>query len=413
LPFRVLHVLDHSVPVMDGYSHRSHSLIGAQRDMGFLPSVVTGPLHNLDDPKACEADIDGVRYYRTPEDAGFYWNAVRRRRPLLREWSVVRLLERRILFLLTHGEFDLVHAHSPALCGLAAARAAEALSLPFVYEIRSFWEDGVDQSTSSLRYQFTRGLETRVVKRAHAVVGIATPILRDIAARGIPESQLFLVPNGVDSARFIPRARDNDLAAQLGVTDVPTLGFIGTFFPWEGVPWLVEAASALHRKGLHFRLLIVGDGADAAAVRAAIQQQGAAGFVTYVGRVSHEEVERYYSLMDVLVYPRRRLRITEAVTPLKPLEAMALGKAILGSNVGGIRELIDPENTGILFEPGDIEDFCRQAERLLSDPDLRQRLGQQARTKVREEKDWKMVARLYEPAYAAAREGAKRSGPPR
>lgn len=413
MPFRVLHVLDHSVPVMDGYSHRSHSLISAQRDMGFLPSVVTGPLHNLDNPQACEADIDGVHYYRTPEDADFYWNAVRRRRPLFREWSVVRLLERRILSLLTDGAFDLVHAHSPALCGLAAARAAKALSLPFVYEIRSFWEDGVDQSTSSLRYQLTRGLETRVVKRAHAVVGIATPILRDIAARGIPESQLFLVPNGVDSARFIPRARDNDLAAQFGATDVPTLGFIGTFFPWEGVPWLVEAASALNRKGLHFRLLIVGDGADTGAIRAAIQQQGAADFVTYVGRVSHEEVERYYSLMDVLVYPRRRLRITEAVTPLKPLEAMALGKAILGSNVGGIRELIDPENTGILFEPGDIEDFCRQAERLLSDPDLRRKLGQQARTKVREEKDWKMVARLYEPAYAAARESAKKSGSPR
>ncbi len=413
MPLRVLHVLDHSVPVLDGYSHRSRSLISALRDMGFLPTVVTGPLHNLDDPKASEADIDGVHYYRTPEDASFYWNAVRRRRPFLREWAVVRLLELRILSLLAGGEFDLVHAHSPALCGLAAARAAQARSLPFVYEIRSFWEDGVVQSTSSVRYRLARGLETRVVKRADAVVGIATPILRDIAARGIPESQLFLVPNGVDSARFLPRARDNDLAAELGVTDFPTLGFIGTFFPWEGVAWLVDAASALHRRGVRFKLLIVGDGADAEPVRAAIQKQDAGSFVTYVGRVSHEEVERFYSLMDVLVYPRRRLRITEAVTPLKPLEAMALGKAILGSNVGGIRELIDAENTGILFEPEDIGDFCRQAERLLSDPALRQKLGHQARTRACEEKDWKMIARLYEPVYAAARENAARSGSPK
>jgi glycosyltransferase involved in cell wall biosynthesis len=280
--------------------------------------------------------------------------------------------------------------------------------LPFVYEIRSFWEDGIDQSTASLRYRLARGLETRVVKRADAVVGIAKPILRDIAARGISESRLFHVPNGVDSARFNPRSRDNDLAAQLGVTGVPTLGFIGTFFPWEGVAWLVGAASALHRRGVYFKLLIVGDGADAEAVRAAIQEQNAGDFVSYLGRVSHEEVERYYSLMDVLIYPRRRLRITEAVTPLKPLEAMALGKAILGSNVGGIRELIDAEMTGILFEPGDIEDFCRQSERLLKDPALRQKLGHQARTKACEEKDWKTVVRLYEPAYAAARVNAKR-----
>jgi len=377
--------------------------------MSFLPTVVTGPLHNLDDANASEMDIDGVRYYRTPENSGFYWHALRRRYPFLREWSVIRLLEGRINSLLEGDAFDLVHAHSPALCGLAAARAAKKYSLPFVYEIRSFWEDGVDQSTSSLRYRLARGLETSVVKRADAVIGIAKPILRDIAARGIPESRLFHVPNGVDSTRFVPRPLDNDLAARLGVTGIPTLGFIGTFFPWEGIAWLVDAACALHRRGVHFKLLIVGDGADAEAVRAAIQKKDAGGFVNYVGRVSHEEVARYYSVMDVLVYPRRRLRITEAVTPLKPLEAMALGKAILGSNVGGIRELIDAEKTGILFEPEDIEDFCRQAGRLLNDPTLRHQLGQQARTKACEEKDWKTVARLYEPAYAAARENCKRS----
>jgi len=401
-------VLDHSVPVLDGYSHRSRSIIGAQRALGFLPTVVTGPLHNLDDPNASEIEVDTVHYYRIPENAGFYWNSVRSRRPFLREWSVVRLLERRISSLLDSGEFDLVHAHSPALCGLAGARAAKTHNLPFVYEIRSFWEDGVDQSTTSLRYRLARGLETRVVKRADAVVGIAKPILRDIAARGVAESRLFHVPNGVDSARFNPRPRDNDLAAQLGLAGIPILGFIGTFFPWEGVAWLVGAASALHRRGVCFKLLIVGDGADTAAVRAAIQEQNAGDFVRYLGRVSHEEVERYYSLMDVLIYPRRRLRITEAVTPLKPLEAMALGKAILGSNVGGIRELIDAELTGILFEPGDIEDFCRQSERLLKDPALRQKLGQQARTKACEEKDWKTVAQLYEPAYAAARANARK-----
>jgi glycosyltransferase involved in cell wall biosynthesis len=305
-------------------------------------------------------------------------------------------------------EFDLVHAHSPALCGVAAARAARGHALPFVYEIRSFWEDGVDQSTKSLRYQLARYLETSVVKRADSVVGIAKPILQDIAGRGVDASRLFHVPNGVDSGRFKPRPRDESLAAQLHVRESPTLGFIGTFFPWEGVAWLVKAATALHRRGVRFKLLIVGDGAEAHAVRAAIQEQDAGDFVSYLGRVSHEEVERYYSVIDVLVYPRHRLRITEAVTPLKPLEAMALGKAILGSNVGGIRELIDPDMTGILFEPGDIEDFCRKSERLLVDPALRRKLGQQARIKACEEKDWKTVARLYEPAYASAKENAAR-----
>jgi len=406
LSLRVLHVLDHSVPVLDGYSQRSRSLIAAQKTLGFFPSVVTGPLHNLDDASASEMDIDSVRYYRTPEDSGFFWDSIRRRRPFFREWSVVRLLERRISGILSNHGFDLVHAHSPALCGLAAARAAKTYRLPFVYEIRSFWEDGVDQSTKSPRYRLARGLETSVVKRADAIVGIAGPILRDIASRGISESRLFHVPNGVDSSRFVPRARDTALAAQLGVSDVPTIGFIGTFFPWEGVSWLVHAAATLNSKGVPFKLLLVGDGADAEAVRAAIRETNAGNFVSYLGRVPHDDIERYYSVMDVLVYPRRRLRITEAVTPLKPLEAMALGKAVLGSNVGGIRELVDPEKTAVLFEAGDIEDFCRAATRLLSNPSLRDQLGRQARETVCKEKDWKTVANLYRRAYQVAIENA-------
>jgi glycogen(starch) synthase len=408
LPLRVLHVLDHSVPVLDGYSHRSRSLIAAQKALGFQPTVLTGPLHNMDDPSASELDMDSVHYYRTPHDGGLWGNAIRRRRPVLREWSVVRLLRRRIASLLETQPFDLVHAHSPALCGLAAAQAAHSRRLPFVYEIRSFWEDGVDQSPASLRYRLARALETRVVRRADAVVGIAKPILQDIVSRGVPESRLFHVPNGVNSSRFVPRARDQALAEQLGVAGLPTLGFIGTFFPWEGVAWLVNAASTLHAKGVRFKLLVVGDGAEAEAVRAAIKEKDACSYVNYIGRVPHEEVERYYSVMDVLVYPRHRLRITEKVTPLKPLEAMALGKAILGSNVGGIRELVDPGKTAVLFDADDVADFCAKATSLLNDSSLRDQLGRQAREKACKEKDWKTLAALYEPAYATALEGTKK-----
>jgi PEP-CTERM/exosortase A-associated glycosyltransferase len=395
-------VLDHSWPVLDGYSRRSRSIIAAQKCLGFNPVVLTGPLHNLDDPAAAEIDLDTVHYFRVPNHSGIFWQAIRRRWPLFREAAVVLLLEKRIRSLLLSGNIDVVHAHSPALCGLAAARVARERHLPFVYEIRSFWEDGMAQSPSSLRYRLARSLETYIVMRADAVVGIAEPILKDLASRGVPESRLFLVPNGVDAARFTPRQRDAALAVQLGVRKVPTLGFLGTLFPWEGVPWLVRAAAALRSRGLHFKLLIVGDGAQAESIQAAIRQESAQDFVSYLGRVPHQEVERYYSVMDVLVYPRPSMRLTELVTPLKPLEAMALGKAILGSGVGGIRLLIDPEVTGLLFEPGNMEDFCNQAARLLLDDGLRQALGERARTKVCEEKDWKSITSRYASVYETA-----------
>ena len=405
-PLRVLHVLDHSWPVLDGYAQRSRSIIAAQAQLGMQPSVVTSSLHESDDPSSSDVSLDGISYFRTHADAGIARYAIRRRWPVAREMSIVRLLRRRIELLLATHKFDVIHAHSPALCGLAAWQAARRHDLPFVYEIRSFWEDSdLNQHKSlpkRLRYQATRSLETFVVSRADAIVGIARSILNDLESRDIPSSKLYHVPNGVDIDRFTPTARDAALASDLGVIGVPTLGFLGTLFPWEGVPWLVAAASELHRKGMKFKLLIVGDGAEAPEVRRVIQALGAYPYISFLGRIPNDQVERYYSVMDVLVYPRRSVRITELVTALKPLEAMALGKAVLASSVGGMRELIEPGTTGVLFKPNDTEDFCKQAFRLLQEPELRSGLGSHAREKMLAEKDWKILARRYESVYEAA-----------
>ena len=403
MSLRILHVLDHSWPILDGYSQRSRSLIVAQRGMGWHPTVLTSSLHNLDDHAASDTNLDSVDYFRTPNTPKLAWRAISHRWPLFREWAVVNLLKDRILELCAKQGFDLIHAHSPALCGLAALRAARRKRVPFVYEIRSFWEDGSAQSPRSLRYRLARHLETRVVRQADAVVAIAQPILKDVAQRpGVRADRLFHVPNGVDSARFTPRPRDATLASQLGCADIPTIGFLGTFFPWEGISWLVRAAAALRSRGVQFKMIIVGDGAESDVVRRTIRENGAEGFVSYVGRVPQADVERYYSVIDLLVYPRLSMRLTEFVTPLKPLEAMALGKPVLGSDVGGIRELIDSEVTGLLFEPANIDDFCRQATRLLQDERLRLSLGQAARTKACREKDWKVVVARYTEAYETA-----------
>ena len=408
MSWRVLHVLDHSWPVLDGYAQRRRSIVGAQSLLGMQPAVLTGPLHERDDPSAQETNFEGVRYFRTSDRTGFAGRALRAEWPVFRELAVVRLLQERIKALLRSESFDVVHAHSPALCGLAAAHAARSCRVPCVYEIRAFWEDGAvfqsNASPSSPRYRLTRMLETHVVHRANAVVGIALPLLQDIEDRGISRDKLFHVPNGVDVSRFSPRVRDATLASELGVDNVPVLGFLGTLFPWEGVSWLVSAAAELHKRGIDFRLLIIGDGADSAAVTKAIQNANAGGYVSYLGRVPNDRVEQYYSLMDVLVYPRSKVRLTELVTPLKPLEAMALGKAILGSNVGGIRELIDEDSIGVLFEAENVDDFCRQASRLLLDKHLRDQLGQCARRKIVEKKDWKTIVQRYDKIYAYARE---------
>jgi glycogen(starch) synthase len=413
MPFRVLHVFDHSWPVLDGYSQRSRSIVKAQAQLGMQPSIVTGPSHQFDDPEALEVEVDNIHYFRTPAAKGVSAQLIRNRWPILREMALVHLLKKRILELLNEGSFDIIHAHSPALCGLAALQAARSRRIPFVYEVRSFWEDSaVEQNKTghmSLRYRLSRSLETFVVRRADAVVGISGAILTDLQARGIHHAKLFHVPNGVDTSRFKPITRDASLAAQLGLNSVPTMGYLGTLFPWEGIPWLVRAAAELRRDGMQFKLLIVGDGAATSEVRAAVEDVRAGNCISFIGRVPHEQVERYYSVMDLLVYPRLKVRHADLVTPLKPLEAMALGKAVLGSSVGGIRELIEPEVTGVLFEPESVPDFCMQATRLLRDENLRHLLGRQARDKVSHDKDWKVLASRYEEIYAAAAHDARAS----
>jgi glycogen(starch) synthase len=405
VPYRVLHVLDHSWPVLDGYSQRSRSLLAAQLHLGFLPSALTSPLHAQDDPSASELLLDSIHYFRTPCGTGCAARAIRSRWPVLREGSVIRLLRRRIEYLLDAQSFDILHSHSPALCGLASLQAANSRGIPFVYEIRSFWEDSNlsrgNNLQHSVRYRFARALESYVARRAHAIVGISRSILKDIAARGVPADRLFHIPNGVDVVRFVPRERDFALARGLGIESMPTFGYLGTLFPWEGVPWLVHAAAELHRRGLKFKLLIAGDGADAESVKRAIEETQSSAFVQYLGRIPHDQVERYYSVMDVLVYPRLRTRLTDMVTPLKPLEAMALAKTVLASAVNGHRELIEPEVTGVLFDPENSDDFCRNAVRLMQEPHLRC-LGEQARKKMFDERDWNVIARGYENVYDAA-----------
>jgi len=397
---------------MDGYSLRSRSLISAQSALGFHPCALTSPLHQQDDPKASDLVLDGIRYLRTPAENGLRARAIRKRWPIIRELSVTSLLRNRILSVAKEQTFDVVHAHSPALCGLAAAQAARTMGVPFVYEIRAFWEDGAagpdERGAKSLRYRLAKALETHVVRRADAVVAIAEAILGDLETRGISREKMFHVPNGVDSSRFQPRSRDTVLEKELGIEGVPTLGYLGTLFRWEGISWLVRAATALRQKGINFKLLLVGDGEEAPEVKKAIAEAGAESYVHFLGRVAHEEVEQYYSVMDVMVYPRRSMRLTEFVTPLKPLEVMALGKAVLGSAVGGIRELIDPQVTGILFEPESINDFCQKAGLLLGDPELRRQLGESARQKILAEKDWKALTRRYESVYEAAKRNARK-----
>ncbi len=397
MPIKILHVLDHSFPVTDGYAFRSAQIMRFEQEAGMEVEAVTSAKHGPFDEDLEEHD--GLRFHRTPLPEGLAG-----RLPLLDQWSVVHSLRGRLEELVPRLKPDLLHVHSPPLNGLAAIPVARRHALPVVYEIRAFWEDAaVDKGAcreGDLRYRLTRAMETHVCRKADRVITICEGLRNDLLQRGIDPGKTTVVANAVDTTRFgrLPE-RDESLARDLGLTQGKTLGFIGSFFTFEGLSVLVDAMPAILEQEPAARLLLVGDGVEAGSLRDRVRDLGMSDQVIFTGRVSHGEVERYYGLIDLLVYPRLSMRITELVTPLKPLEAMAQGKPVLASDVGGHRELIDEGVTGTLFRAGDPASLAENALALLSDSGLVSRLTAAARAHVLEHRCWSDNAQRLERIY--------------
>ena len=391
---RVLHILDHSLPAQSGYTFRTRAIMKAQMAMGWDVAGVTGVRHPLDGPDV--ETYDGLTFYRTK--AG-----VSGRSPL-KEWREVGALSAQLERVVAHYQPDILHSHSPVLNALAADRIAKRYGIPLLYEIRAFWEDAaVGNGTGtqdSFKYKVTRMLETRAVRRADAVAVICEGLRKDLIARGIDPAKIMVSPNGVDLELFgTPPARDAALAAQLGLDGRDVIGFIGSYYDYEGLDVLIAAMPDLVAQSPNVALLLVGGGPMENEWRAMAEHSPVADRIHFVGRVPHQEVERYYSLLDVLVYPRKAMRLTELVTPLKPLEAMAQGRLVAASDIGGHRELIENGVTGTLFAPDNSAALAQKVAQLLANRENWDEQRRVAREYVERDRNWSSNIRRYEPVY--------------
>ena len=387
-------MLDHSLPLLSGYSTRSRNVVVFQRRAGLSPVVLTSPKQGA--TAAARELLEGIPHYRTRPAHGAI-----ARIPYAREIAHMVRTARRIAEVARDEGARVIHAHSPALNGLAALWAGRRLGLPVVYESRAFWEDAaVDHGTTregSLRYRLSLVLETFVFKRADRVVVIASAMRDEVLGRGLRADRLTVVPNGVDIERFNPIPRSEVLARRLGLDGAPVLGFIGSFYHYEGLRFLVEALPALRQRLPGARVLLVGGGEDEPVLHALAA--GLPDSVVFAGRVPYQHVHDYYSVIDVFVCPRRRMRLTELVTPLKPLEAMAMGIPVLASDIGGHAELVSDGETGLLFKAESQESLVEQASRLGRDPELRAQLGAGGRRWVERERTWVRIVTRYLPIY--------------
>ncbi len=402
---RILHILDHSIPLHSGYAFRTLSILKEQRALGWETIHLTGSKQG--NCVALEEDLDGWHFYRTPVAQGLMSKL-----PVLNQIAVIDGLTRRLDEVAKIVRPDILHAHSPVLNALPALRVGRRLGIPVVYEIRAFWEDAaIDHGTSregGIRYRLTRYLESYALRRVDAITTICEGLRGDILGRGIAPERVTVIPNAVSIENFtVGQLPDLHLAKYLGLDGKLLLGFIGSFYAYEGLGILLQALPKMLSVNPAIRILLIGGGPQAKELKVLATQLGIEDKVIFTGRVPHDQVQRYYNLIDVLVYPRLKMRLTDLVTPLKPLEAMAQGRLVVASDVGGHLELIRDGETGILFKADDPDALALKVLGLLSRPDSWLGLRTAARSFVETQRNWPVSVARYKTVYGSLFSGKR------
>ena len=394
---KILHILDHSLPLHSGYTFRSQNIFRSQQNMGYAPVILTSPKHeeSLKKQTPRTETINGFTYYRT--------GPVKAALPFVSELRLMHALYRTILAVAEIEKPALIHAHSPVLNAIPAIRAARKLNLPVVYEIRAFWEDAaVDHGTyaeHSWKYNLTRSIETRVCKKADHVCILCNGLKNDLIRRGIPADKITPVFNGVNPDDLKPVPPDPDYQTAWRLENKKVVGFVGSFYRYEGLDLLVRAFAEIAGKHPDAVLLLVGGGEMEPELSALIRDHGLQDRVIMPGRIPHERIAGVYALIDILAYPRYAMRLTELVTPLKPLEAMSMQKALVASDVGGHKELIQDGRTGLLFPAGNANALAAKIDMILTDKALETRLQQQGGQWVRQHHTWEATTAVYQTIY--------------
>lgn len=240
------------------------------------------------------------------------------------------------------------------------------------------------------------------MREAAAVVTLSESMKDDIVGRGIPAEHVHVVPNGVDPTVFVPRERDDELTARLGLEDRFVFGYVSNLDHYrEGQELLVDAAVELRRRGVPATALIVGDGNRRELLEAHAREVGAGDAVHFTGKVPHTEVGDYYAQLDVFVIPRIDERAARLVTPLKPYEAMALSVPLVVSDLPALREITGDGERGETFTTGDARSLADVLQRLHEDPERRARHAATAREWVVTERDWARNGERYGAIYSS------------
>lgn len=398
IPGRVLHFLTNSLPhTTSGYAQRSHSIMAAQRDAGWNVLAVTRLGYPVQVGKVLAAEqdtVDGITYQRLLTAR-------------MAATADARMQQEAQALLRVALEFrpEVLHTTTHFTNGLVVDAVAKSLGIPWVYEVRGQLADTwastrSEQAKNSQRYLEFQAREAAVMTAANSVFTLGDIMRDSILAAGIPARKVLLAPNAVGGEFLAEPKAPEDAKLALGLD--PELNYIGTvssLVDYEGMDDLIDAFAILAPDFPKLRLLIVGSGTSAPALRDQAKRLGLAETVIFTGRVPREETPIYHAALDIFVVPRKDLAVTRAVTPLKPVEALASARPVVASNLPALREIIEENINGRLSAPDDPVGLASVLSGLLRDQGLRVRLGAAGRGRVLKTRTWAANAAAYSAEY--------------
>lgn len=400
IPGRVLHLVTNALPYTQaGYTVRTHRIVTAQRDAALDPHVVTSwgwpMLQGHTDAEPYE-EIDGVPYYRLlPKGELPFESRGRMIRGAADVSELVRTLRPEVL-----------HAATDHRNGSVALAVRDRTNTPFVYEVRGFleetWTSRDPKRIGSERHLMQREREAHIMREADAVVTLAETMAVEIVERGVPRERIYLAPNAVDDALLTAEYDGSSFREQYGIArDEIVVGSVSSIVGYEGFATLLSAAALLRDAGTPVRVLLVGDGAERPALLAQVERLRLADIAILPGRVGPEEALQAQAAIDIFACPREDLRVCRLVTPLKPVEAMALGKPVVLSDLPALSELVGADGAGLLVPPGDPAALAKGLGTLRDDPERRRQMGEAGRAEVAAHRTWSSVARTYREIYSS------------
>lgn len=396
---KVLHILYQSYPNISGSSTRTKDILINQKKFGLSPICITSPFQKGEKVQNGIEMIFGIKYYRCYNNVDNYIISEDNKGLFSRLGKLTRILnfQKIILKIVKSESPDILHAHAMFFCAIPAIRIGRMYNIPVIYEVRSLWEDRrKDSNPFNLYYQLEniilRAIETYCMKKANHIVSISEKLKDDIVKRGISSNKISVVGNAVD-LEFIEK---QNFKINKRVNSSLNFGYIGSISPIEGLSILIEL---FKEKFEGLNLLIYGSG-KISEVQGIITQIGNSKNIKYFGLLKREEIYKAYENIDVIINPRIMLPITDTITPLKPLEAMAFGKIVIASDVGGMKELIIDGYNGFLFKSGSILDLEYCIKRVLHlENNENESIRKNSKNFINNKKSWLINAGLYSNIY--------------